>query len=278
MGIQRNARRRRPRTPTQSHLLPSIARSTRHQHTNTPTPTNQTTMVRFSSLGAATALLLIVAATPARAGIGFSTSSLEDAGEGMLKGIFPSSKIPTTAEMTGAFHKQVAATTKGLDELPHNLATALTGGNRRLLIGASDFGLGSSNLETLAKGGISSLTQMLGNDTVMPSQTPQELAEANVAEATKGLADFPQNVVDGVANPPAADSRKLLQLDGLTNELGQLLQAGLNPACNGIQQRFTVAGSYDCNSLAVQPGTGARKLLSSYPGMQWAKKFYPSPN
>jgi len=233
-------------------------------------------MVRFSSLGAATALLLIVAATPAQAGIGFSTSSLEDAGEGMLKGIFPSSKIPTNAEMTGAYHKQVAAATKGLDELPQNLATALTGGNRRLLIGASDFGLGSSNLETLAKGGISSLTQMLGNDTVMPSQTPQELAEANVAEATKGLADFPQNVVDGVANPPAADSRKLLQLDGLTNELGQLLQAGLNSACNGIQQRFTVAGSYDCNSLAVQPGTGARKLLSSYPGMEWAQKFYPT--
>merc|ERR1712019_313756 len=163
------------------------------------------------------------------------------------------------AEMKGIYHKQVAATTKGLDQLPQNLATALIGGNRRLLIDASDLGFGSSNLETLAKGGITSLTQMLGNDTIMPSQTPQEFAEANVAEATKGLTDFPQNVVDGVTNP-----------------LGQLLQAGLNTACNGIQQRFTVAGSYDCNSLAVQPGTGARKLLSSYPGMQWAKKFYPN--
>merc|ERR1712157_591113 len=108
------------------------------------------------------------------------------------------------------------------------------------LIDASDLGFGSSDLETLAKGGITSLTQMLGDDTIMPSQTPQEFAEANVAEATKGLTDFPQNVVDGVTNPPAADSRKLLQLDGLTNELGQLLQAGLNTACNGIQQRFTV--------------------------------------
>ena len=39
--IRTNARRRRPRTPI-THLLPSIARSTRHQHTNTPTtPTKQ---------------------------------------------------------------------------------------------------------------------------------------------------------------------------------------------------------------------------------------------
>merc|ERR1712019_125851 len=98
----------------------SIDATPTHQHTNN---TNPTTMVRFSSLGAATALLLIVAASPAQAGIGFSTSSLEDAGEGMLKGIFPSSKIPTTAEMKGIYHKQVAATTKGLDQLPQNLAT-----------------------------------------------------------------------------------------------------------------------------------------------------------